>query len=166
MAASADPAAFGPQDVVFVGLKAHAIPDLLPGVAKLLGPETMLVPAINGVPWWYFQNEGGPHDGLVVRSVDPAGAMHGIVDGRSIVGCVVHAAAEVREPGVVHHTSGRGFIVGEIDRALADPHDRTITDTGRGAGRRAARRDGLDRHPQGRVDQADRQTSASIRWPR
>ena len=110
MAASADAADFGPQDIVFIGLKAHAIPDLLPAIATLLGPKTMLVPAINGVPWWYFQNEGGLHDGLVVRSVDPAGAMHALVDGRSIIGCVVHAAAEVREPGVVHHTSGRGFI--------------------------------------------------------
>ncbi len=121
MAASEDPAAFGPQDIVFVGLKAHAIPALLPRIATLVGPQTMLVPAINGVPWWYFQREGGIHDGLVVRSVDPAGDMGRAVDAGSIVGCVVHAAAEVREPGVVHHTGGRGFIVGEIDRALADP---------------------------------------------
>jgi 2-dehydropantoate 2-reductase len=121
MAASAEPSDFGAQDVVFIGLKAHAIPAMLPRIASLIGPETMVVPAINGMPWWYFQREGGEHDGMVVRSVDPEGAMRGVVGPEAIVGCVVHAAAEVREPGVVHHTKGRGFIIGEIDRGLADP---------------------------------------------
>ncbi len=121
MHATDDPSSLGVQDVVFIGLKAHAIPDLLPRIVPMIGPDTMLVPAINGVPWWYFQNEGGPNDGLVVRSVDPSATLHGLVKASSIVGCVVHAAAEVREPGVVHHTKGRGFIVGEIDRSLADP---------------------------------------------
>lgn len=121
MQAVEDPASLGPQDLVFIGLKAHAIPELLPRVATLVGPTTMLVPAINGVPWWYFQREGSVHDGLVVHSVDPAGNMHAMVRASSIIGCVVHAAAEVREPGVVHHTGGKGFIVGEIDRALPDP---------------------------------------------
>ncbi len=120
MAASEDPARFGTQDVVFIGLKAHAIPDLLPRIAPLLGPATMVVPAINGVPWWYFQREGGVHDGLVVRSVDPSGTMATAIDAGALIGCVVHVAAEVRAPGVVHHTGGRGFIVGEIDRGLDD----------------------------------------------
>ena len=126
MQAVEDPAALGVQDVVFIGLKAHAIPALLPRIATLVGPHTMLVPAINGVPWWYFQREGSVHDGLVVASVDPAGTMHAAVDASAVIGCVVHAAAEVREPGVVHHTGGRGFIVGEIDRTLADPRTARI----------------------------------------
>ena len=126
MAASDDPAVFGHQDIVFIGLKAHAIPALLPRIATLVGPATMLVPAINGVPWWYFEREGSAHEGLVVRSVDPAGTLHNVVASSAIIGCVVHAAAEVRAPGVVHHTGGRGFIVGEIDRALADPRTERI----------------------------------------
>ena len=126
MQAVEDPTSLGPQDVVFIGLKAHAIPELLPSVATLVGPTTMLVPAINGVPWWYFQREGSVHDGLVVHSVDPAGTMHAMVASSSIIGCVVHAAAEVREPGVVHHTGGKGFIVGEIDRSLPDPRTARI----------------------------------------
>lgn len=119
--ASERPEDFGVQDIVFIGLKAHAIPDLLPRIAAMVGPETMLVPAINGMPWWYFQKHGGSLDGLVVASVDPRGDMATIVDPSRIIGCVVHAAAEVREPGVVHHTAGKLFIVGEIDRSLADP---------------------------------------------
>ena len=126
MQAVEDPAVLGAQDVVFIGLKAHAIPALLPRIATLVGPDTMLVPAINGVPWWYFQREGGVHDGRVVRAVDPAGTMHATVDASAIIGCVVHAAAEVRGPGVVHHTGGKGFIVGEIDRALPDPRTARI----------------------------------------
>ena len=121
MVASAEPSDFGVQDVVFIGLKAHAIPEMLPRIASLVGRETMVVPAINGVPWWYFQRAGGEYDGMVVRSVDPQGDMAQAIASEAIVGCVVHAAAEVREPGVVHHTKGNGFIVGEIDRSLSDP---------------------------------------------
>jgi 2-dehydropantoate 2-reductase len=121
IAASDDPAAFEVQDVVFVGLKAHAIPAMLPRLAPLIGPRTMVVPAINGVPWWYFQREGGAHDGLVVRSVDPHGDMAAGLSPDALVGCVVHIAAEVTEPGIVHHTGGRLLIVGEIDRSLAEP---------------------------------------------
>ena len=121
MPASAHPSDFGVQDVVFIGLKAHAIPAMLPRIASLVGPLTMVVPAINGVPWWYFQREGGEHDGMVVTSVDPRGDMAQVIAADALIGCVVHAAGEVREPGVVHHTNGRGFIVGEIDRSLADP---------------------------------------------
>ena len=121
VSASDDPAAFGVQDVVFIGLKAHAIPAMLPRLAPLVGPDTMVVPAINGLPWWYFQRAGGPDDGLVVASVDPDGDMASRLDAAHIVGCVVHIAAEVGAPGVVHHTGGRTLVVGEIDRALDDP---------------------------------------------
>ena len=121
VAASSDPGAFGPQDVVFIGLKAPAIPAMLARLGSLIDAGTMVVPAINGMPWWYFQNEGSAHDGLVVESVDPRGDMASLLPAASIVGCVVHVGAEVREPGVVHQTGGRNFIVGEIDRSLAEP---------------------------------------------
>jgi 2-dehydropantoate 2-reductase len=121
VAASDDPADLGPQDVVIIGLKAHAIPAMLPRLAPQVGPDTVVVPAINGLPWWYFQREGSRHDGMVVHSVDPQGTMSRTLAAERIVGCVVHIAAEVREPGVVHHTAGRMLIIGEIDRSLADP---------------------------------------------
>ena len=121
VAASDDPSAFGVQDVVFIALKAPAIPAMLPRLHGMIGPETMVVPAINGVPWWYFQRAGGANDGLVVRAVDPDGDMARHVRAESIIGCVVHASAEVVEPGVVHHTGGRLLIIGEIDKRLAEP---------------------------------------------
>ncbi len=121
MRVSAEPSDFGVQDAVFIGLKAHAVAAMLPRIASLVGPRTMVVPAINGVPWWYFQREGGEHDGMTVSCVDPQGDMAKVIATEAIIGCVVHAAGEVREPGVVHHTKGNGFIIGEIDRGLADP---------------------------------------------
>jgi 2-dehydropantoate 2-reductase len=121
VAASNDPASFGVQDIVFIALKAHAIPDMLPRMKSLIGPDTMVVPAINGVPWWYFQHEGSDHDGLVVNSVDPRGDMNRVLPPAHVIACVVHASAEVTAPGVVNHTNGRLFVIGEIDRRLADP---------------------------------------------
>jgi 2-dehydropantoate 2-reductase len=113
--ASDEPADFGAQDLVIIGLKAHAIPAMLPRMAPLVGRDTVVVPAINGLPWWYFQGTGGALDGLTLRSLDPEDTMAAALDARHIVGCVVHVAAEVRAPGEVHHTGGRRLILGELD---------------------------------------------------
>jgi 2-dehydropantoate 2-reductase len=111
--ASAEPAELGAQDVVFLALKAHDIGPMLERVAPLLGPHTSVVPAINGLPWWYFHGVGGASEGRVVRALDPAGTMFAALDPDRLLGCVVHVAAEVRSPGTVHHTGGRRLILGE-----------------------------------------------------
>ena len=116
----------GVQDVIFIALKAHAIGPILSRLAPLLGTHTTVIPAINGVPWWYFYRNGGAHDGAIVRTLDPHGRMFADLDCGRLLGCVVHAAAEVRAPGVVHHTGGRRFILGEIDRGLANPRSERL----------------------------------------
>lgn len=115
--ASAEPADFGAQDLVIIGLKAHAIPTMLPRIAPLIGRDTVVVPAINGLPWWYFDGVGGEFDGLTLRSLDPEGTMFAAMDVSHIIGCVVHIAGEVRAPGEAHHTGGRRLILGEPDNA-------------------------------------------------
>ena len=77
----------------------------------------MVVPAINGLPWWYFHTEGGRFDGQPVACLDPDGTLFRALDPARILGCVVHAAAQVPEPGVVRHTAGREFLIGEPDRS-------------------------------------------------
>jgi 2-dehydropantoate 2-reductase len=106
-------AAFESPDVVFLTLKAHAIGPMLPAVASLAGPETMVVPAINGLPWWYFYREGSRLEGNALSSVDPDGSMLRALDPRHVVGCVVHGSAEVVEPGVIDNTAGNGLVIGE-----------------------------------------------------
>jgi len=113
--ASDEPADFGPQDVVVLALKAYSIGPMLPRIARLLTPDTAVVTAINGIPWWYFCRAGGKFDGAPVECLDPGGAMVRALDPKHLVGCVVHGSAEVVAPGVVHHTSGGAFILGEID---------------------------------------------------
>lgn len=133
LAAADDPAGFGPQDVVVVALKAYAIGPMLPRLAPLIGPETAVVTAINGLPWWYFQREGGRHDGERIECLDPDGAMAAALDPSHLVGCVVHASAEVTAPGEVHHTSGTAFMLGEIDGAVT-PRLERLGAAMRGAG--------------------------------
>lgn len=103
--ASDDPAAFGPQDLVVIGVKAHGVAPLLPRLKPLLGLDTIVLPALNGIPWWYFHRAGGPYDGQPVRCLDPDGAMLRALDSDRIVGCVVYGAGEIPEPGVVRQTS-------------------------------------------------------------
>jgi len=110
----------GPQDVVFIALKAYSIADMLPRLAPLLDAQTVVIPAINGIPWWYFYKEGGPFDGEPVASIDPDGAMLRGFDCARVLGCVVQVSAEVVEPGVIAHTGGRRFVLGEPDGGLSE----------------------------------------------
>jgi 2-dehydropantoate 2-reductase len=113
--AADDPAQFGPQDAVIIALKAYSIGPMLARLAPLLTPDTAVVTAINGIPWWYFCRAGGTLDGAPIECLDPDGAMVRALDPKHLVGCVVHGSAELVAPGVVHHTSGDTFILGEID---------------------------------------------------
>ncbi len=113
-------AAFGQQDAVFLTLKAYSIAAVLRELGPLLAAHTVVVPAVNGIPWWYFYKEGGRCDGQAVNAVDPEGAMLAGFDPARILGCVVHASAEVIEPGVIQHTAGRRFILGEPDGSLSE----------------------------------------------
>lgn len=119
LAASDDPATFGPQDLVVIALKAHAIGAMLPRLAPLIAPHTVVVPAINGFPWWYFHRHGGPLEGASLAALDPDGAMLRALDCAHVLGCVVHIAAEVRAPGEVHHTGGRRLVLGEPDNTVS-----------------------------------------------
>ena len=105
----------GPQDYVVVTLKAHSLPSAAPQMQPLLGPETAIVSAVNGVPWWYFHKLGGPHEGRRVESVDPGGVVSALLPPERAIGCIVYPAAEVPEPGVVEHTYGDRFTLGEPD---------------------------------------------------
>jgi len=126
VSASSEPADFGVQDAVFICLKTHSIAAMLPRLRTLVGPVTMVIPAINGLPWWYFFREGGRFDGQPVACLDPAGTLFEALAPGHILGCVVHAAAEVPEPGVVRHTAGRLFLVGEPDRTRSARAERLV----------------------------------------
>jgi 2-dehydropantoate 2-reductase len=110
----------GVQDVIVIALKAHAIGPMLPLLAPLLHAQTVVVPAINGLPWWYFHKEGGPLDGQLVAALDRDGSMFAALDCAHVLGCVVHVAAEQRAPGEVHHTGGRRLILGEPNRSQSE----------------------------------------------
>ncbi len=111
----ADAAEAGIQDFVFVTLKANALPAAAPSIAKMLGPDSALVTAINGVPYWYFYGIDGPHRDRPIDSVDPGGALWRILPPSQAIGCVVYPAAEVVAPGVIVHTYGDRFTLGEPD---------------------------------------------------
>lgn len=131
--ASDDPYGFGPQDLIVIGLKAYAIGAMLPRLAPMITPQTVVLPAINGLPWWYFYKHGGPLNGLALDTLDMGGAMQRALDGKHVLGCVVHVAAEVRAPGEVHHTGGRRFVLGEPDNSES-PRLRTVCDALAAAG--------------------------------
>jgi 2-dehydropantoate 2-reductase len=105
----------GPQDYVIVTLKANGLVPAAPQIAKLMGADTALVTGINGVPYWYFYGLDSPWRDRVVESVDPGGKLWDILPPRQAIGCVVYPAAEVVEPGVIEHTYGNRFSLGEPD---------------------------------------------------
>jgi len=117
---SKDPADFPPQDYVFVTVKAHAAPKIVDKVVPLLGPKTAVVPAVNGVPWWYFYKIGGQLEGRTIETVDPRGLQWNKIGPERVIGCVVYPAAEIPEPGVVQHVSLNRVPLGEPDGTRSD----------------------------------------------
>jgi 2-dehydropantoate 2-reductase len=111
----ADASEAGAQDFVVVTLKAHGLPGAAPAIAQMMGPESALVTGINGVPYWYFHGLDSEFRGRVVESVDPGGAVSHVLAPERAIGCVVYPAAEVIEPGVIEHTYGDRFTLGEPD---------------------------------------------------
>ncbi len=111
--ATDNPAELGPQDYVIVALKAHSAPAAVPLMRPLLGPETAVVTAVNGVPWWYFYRLPGPYEGRRLESVDPGGVQWDGIGPERAIGCVVYPAAEVPEPGVIQVIEGDRFSLGE-----------------------------------------------------
>lgn len=103
----------GPQDYVVVTLKAHSLPGAARQMQPLLGPDTAVVSAVNGIPWWYFHRLPGPYEDRRVESVDPGGGVTDLLAPSRAIGCIVYPAAEVPEPGVIEHTYGDRFTLGE-----------------------------------------------------
>lgn len=105
----------GEPDAVLLTVKAHQVRELLPDLATLVGPRTMLVTMINGVPWWYFQRLGGEFDGRMLDSVDPGGELTAALPAERLIGSIVYPAAELVAPGVVRLIEGNRFTLGELD---------------------------------------------------
>jgi len=103
----------GVQDAVIVTLKAHSLAGAARQMQPLLGPETAIVSAVNGIPWWYFYKFGGQFDGRRVESVDAGGEVSALLAPERAIGCIVYPAADVPEPGVIQHTYGDRFTLGE-----------------------------------------------------
>jgi 2-dehydropantoate 2-reductase len=113
--ATDDIAAIRDADVVFVALKAYSLPEIAPRLGGVLAPDAAVLWAQNGIPWWYFQSAPGPGGLTGLDSVDPGGVIAASIEPRHNVGCVVYAATEIVEPGVIRHIEGTRFTIGEPD---------------------------------------------------
>ncbi|MBL8264783.1 2-dehydropantoate 2-reductase [Steroidobacter sp.] len=111
--ASDNAADLGTQDLVVISVKGHALAKVAPAVSTLLNSQTAVLPAMNGVPWWFFHGASGALRGASLQSIDPGGAVSQAIPPSQVLGCVVHAACSTGEPGVAIHKNGNGLIVGE-----------------------------------------------------
>ena len=110
---TADPSEAGPQDYVIVTLKAPSALAVAGKMEPLLGPDTAVVTASNGIPWWYFYNLEGPLRDYQLKSIDPNGRQWDLIGPERAIGCVAYPACEISQPGVVRHISGDRFVLGE-----------------------------------------------------
>jgi 2-dehydropantoate 2-reductase len=105
-AASDNARELGPQDLVVIAIKAPVPASLAEAIVPLIGPSTVVLPAMNGVPWWFMPG---------LDSVDPGGAVARAIPQQHVIGCVVHLSASTEAPGIVMHKNGMGLIIGEPD---------------------------------------------------
>lgn len=120
--ASDAPADFPVQDVVVIALKTHGIAAMAPHLAPLIGPETLIVPAINGLAWWSVP---ALRDGAaILDEVDPHEVLRRHLPSRQIIGCVVHMASDMPEPGCIRNMAGTRLVIGEPDHTVSDRLER------------------------------------------
>jgi 2-dehydropantoate 2-reductase len=107
------PTELGPQDFIILTLKAHAVSGAIDQMMPLIGPDTAILFAQNGIPWWYFHGVGGLHEGRTLESVDPGGVIWKRLGPERALGTVVWQAAEIEAPGVIAHHYGDRMPIGE-----------------------------------------------------
>ena len=115
-----DPAQAGPQDYVILTLKTHAVAGVVGPLQALLGPETAVVTATNGVPWWYFHRLDGLNEGVRLASVDPGDRQWDAIGPERAIGCVVYPATEIKAPGVINNIYGDKFALGEPSGEISE----------------------------------------------
>ncbi|HEY9213674.1 MAG TPA: 2-dehydropantoate 2-reductase [Ancylobacter sp.] len=117
---SDNPADLGPQDYVIVALKGHSVPGVVDAMQPLLGNDTAVVTAVNGVPYWYYYKHGDHLEGKTLESIDPGGKQWTGLRPERAIGCIVYPATEVVEPGVIKHVYGDKFPLGEPSGEITD----------------------------------------------
>ena len=111
-------AEIGPVDVAVLAVKAHHLPDVVGALPHIVHDATTVVTMQNGIPWWYFQRHGGPYDGTILQSVDPGGVLTAAIAPSRIVGSVIYCSTEIVEPGIIRHSEGTRYSLGELDRTI------------------------------------------------
>jgi 2-dehydropantoate 2-reductase len=115
---AATPEEAGVHDAVLMTLKGPSLAEVAGTLGPLLGPETPVIAALNGIPWWFFSGIGGEHEGRPLAALDPDGRIAGGIPIERVIGCVLYVAAEVTAPGVITHTIGGRYILGEPKAGL------------------------------------------------
>ncbi len=118
--ATDDMAAAGPQDAVIVAVKTQTLPALAASMRVLYHPNTAVIFAQNGIPWWYFMGHAGPYAGHRIETVDPGGQIAAAIEYERVIGCVVYPAAAIERPGVIRHIEGNRFTIGEPDGSRSE----------------------------------------------
>ncbi len=131
--AAEHPEEIGAVELVFITLKAHSLPEIAASIPALFGPDTHVVTAMNGLPWWYFHRHGGCWEGTTINSLDPDGRVSGAIPAERVLGCIVLPAAEIAAPGVIRHVEGGTFPIGELNGQISE-RARVISDAMTAAG--------------------------------
>lgn len=126
----------GPADIVFLGVKAHSLPQLAPQLKPVLGPDTTVVSTQNGVPWWFFQGFGGQWEGSRLERVDPGGAISASIEPHRVLGSIVYLSTEITKPGVIQLIEGNRISLGEPDGSRSE-RSRRLADALIGSGLKA-----------------------------
>ena len=130
--ASDDAAALGVQDLVIIAVKGQALAAVAQQIGPMIGPDTLILPAMNGVPWWF--GTGNAAMGTApLQSVDAGGVIAAALPAAQVLGCVVHASTSTPEAGLVSHKMGNGLIIGEPAGGIT-PRAEQVGQLLRGAG--------------------------------
>ena len=122
-----------PQDVIFLCPKAQDLASLAASVEPLIGEETLIVPVINGIPWWYFEGEQSRYAGRLINAVDADGTIKRLLPLKQVIGCVAVMTADRIAAGFARSLNPMRLTIGEIDNRITGRIERlagTLSDCG------------------------------------
>lgn len=110
---SDQPSELGHQDLVIISVKTTALAAVASAIAPLIGPDTLVLSAMNGIPWWFEQGLADAAPSLDLSRLDPDGVIAKAIPSGQIIGCVTHLSAATLGPGHIKHIAGNKLIIGE-----------------------------------------------------
>ena len=108
-----DIAELEPQDLIFIATKSNALHQVTASIQQAVHAETVVIPLMNGLPFWYFYHQQNNGDIQTIRCLDENRQLIDQFPLANLIGAVVFITAKLKSYGKVESDNPYLLILGE-----------------------------------------------------